>query len=483
MSEKLHIRGGDVVRPDGIQHRHDILIEDGRIVQIDSLIPVPDDTPSVNAQGFLVMPGAIDMHVHFREPSSNNAEDLESGAKAAAAGGVTAFAEMPNTQPLTTMGAPLEDKIRRAKGRCDVDYSFYVTFDPERRREDVRDHLDVRSDQVPGIKAFLGGTTKAHAISDEDFGAICTAAQKHGVPVTVHAEEDAILAETVDWLRHVQGVEGVDVPEDAPPDFHARARDALACVASTCRALRASRRYNIHLHIAHVTTAAEVELIRAAKRQGDRVTAEVTLHHLWFAADAPACATADLPAYEHFGHFLKCNPSVKYERDREALWEGLRDGTIDMIGTDHAPHPRPTKEDLPWSMAPSGCASAVEFLLPAMLTAAQAQGFTPVDVARWTATNPASIFGIRDRGDLRVGMPANLAICVHPHHPQQPPHPIVSKCGHSLWRDIPLGGLVMATFLRGVPVHVRNGWQELEARHGLGEPVAYSMPRSTPGLS
>lgn len=451
------IRHGIVVGAHALHPGSDVLIRNGRIEKVGLVESAPADCLVVDASNCLVMPGALDMHVHFRTPSNNKAETLATGSRAAAAGGVTGFADMPNTHPLTTPGDVFAQKMELAQFKCDVDYCFYVTLDP---RSDPLDLELVEPRAVPGFKAFLGGTTAAEALDDEHFAALCLAAKRHNLPVTVHAEDDAVLAENAVWLLK-QGV------SPQAPAYHAAYRDTVACVSSTCRALRAARRYLIHVHIAHVTTAAEVELIRAAKRSGLHVTAEVTLHHLWFAADQ-GC-------YELYGHELKCNPSIKFAHDRAALWEGLFDGTIDMIGTDHAPH---LDKSPIYEQAPSGVASAVEYLLPLLLDESRHPSrlidrpLDPCRISHWVTRNPARIFGVGSKGNIAAGFDGDVVLI--PESPVLRHRPVVSKCGHSPWANTPLATWPAATFVRGIPVYVEDHWKGLVEHSGTGQPIRFS---------
>lgn len=436
---KIWLRGGRVVRPEGVIVA-DVSIVDGKIAAIhdhpESESAVASAAAEASADGGVVvdvrgkylLPGALDMHVHFRDPLPQNpAEDLRSGSLAAAAGGVVGFADMPNTDPPVTSAEALTAKLALAAEKSAVDYSFFVAIPSH---GDWREQLGrIAPETIPGLKIYIGGTTRAEALDDAQLDAAFALAAQMQVPAVVHAEDDATIA------RNLAAYSA----ELADPAVHARIRDAECCLIATEKAIGLARKHGAHLHVAHLSTAVEAELIADTHRRGDvRVTAEVTLHHLMF-------CTAD---YARLGHFLKCNPSVKTAEDRAALWEHLRAGTIHFIATDHAPHPLASKT-LPYAEAPSGVAG-VEMVLPVLLDEVNAGRVSLPEIAQWTAQTPARIYGITGKGRIEVGNDADIVVVDLDRVREV--SPIKSACGHSPWQGRSLKGWPVLTLLRGRPV-------------------------------
>lgn len=415
------IRGGDIVRVEGIS-REDIGIADGRIVALGDLANEPAAN-TFEASGLQILPGAIDTQVHFREPGFEHKEDISTGSEAAAAGGVTTYFEMPNTQPATTTQALLENKLLRANGRSWSNYAFFVGAALDNIGELAS--LEMLPG-TPGIKLFMGSSTGTLLVpDDENIRAVMQAGKR---PMPVHAEDEARLRARKEMFP------------SAEVSDHPMIRDAEAARLATERLIRLSRETRRPVHILHVSTADEVPMIQAAKAEGIPISAEVTPQHLWFEATS---------AYRELGAFAQMNPPIRSAEHRDALWAGLLGGVFDVFGSDHAPHTLEEKQK-PYPQSPSGM-TGVQTLLPVLLTFA-AQGRMPLEqVIRMTSRNPARLYGIRDRGEIALGAWADLAIVEMQRKFTVHRDWIRSRSRWSPYEGIELTGYPRATFVSGVP--------------------------------
>lgn len=340
----------------------------------------------IDAQGALLMPGAIDDHVHFRDPGLTRKGDMATESAVALAGGVTSFMDMPNTAPATVSVAEWEAKMARADEVSRANYAFFIGATNSNTDELLRADYS----RVPGVKLFLGSST-GNMLVDSDSALHTLFSQVHAL-IAVHAEDNARIAANTAMARECFGSEPV------PVEMHPIIRDAKACYDASVRAIELARRHNARLHLLHVSTAAEVRLLSSADRPAG-VTAETCIQYLqWCDKD-----------YEAMGTRLKCNPAVKGSADRTALRRAVKEGVIDVIGTDHAPHLLEEKQGDALT-APSGCPN-LQFSLPMLLDI-----FTPQVVAERTAHAPARIFGIDRRGYLDPGCYADLVIVAPEEH-------------------------------------------------------------------
>ncbi len=341
-----------------------------------------DAERTVEGRGLTLLPGAIDTQVHFREPGLTHKEDLESGSRAALFGGVTAYLEMPNTDPTTTDAATLADKLRRAEGRSWAHYGFFVGAST--------DNVDRLAEYetlpgTPGIKIFMGSSTGPLLVgNDDELRRVLRAGRKR---CPIHAEDEP-------RNRARKGL----VSESPHPREHPFLRDAESARLATERILRLSAETGRPIHILHVSTADEPPLIAEAKRQGLGTTAEVTPQHLWFAADD----------YERLGTHLQMNPPIRSKEHREGLWRALEDGVFDVFGSDHAPHTLEEKAK-PFPGSPSGM-PGVQTLMMALLRFVQQGRLGLETVVHMACERPASLYGIANKGRLEVGMDADLAL-------------------------------------------------------------------------
>jgi dihydroorotase len=372
----LLIRNARLARPDGSIIEGDLLCRDGVIERIATQITAPADE-TLDAGGNLLLPGVIDPQVHFREPGKEYKEDLGSGSRAAVKGGVTSFLEMPNTDPSTSNQAALDDKLRRAAEKCVANYGFFIGATP--------DNLDEINHAGPacGIKIFMGTSTGTLLVDKaEDLERIFANGTRL---IAVHAENDARIR-----ARHEQFKDRTDVA------VHSDIRDNQSALLATELALTLSRKYRRRLHILHLSTHEEVELLRRDKPAW--VTAEVIPNHLLL----------NVNDYARLGTQVQMNPPIRRPEDNASLWAGLHDGVIDFIATDHAPHTLEEKRK-PYPQSPAGM-PGVETSLPLMLTEMKAGRCTLAEIQKWMCHGPAEAYGIRHKGKILEGWDADLTL-------------------------------------------------------------------------
>ena len=405
------IEGGTIVN-EGRTFDGTIVIEDGNIVEIATdFTPCPEDHV-IDATGCYVLPGIIDDHVHFREPGLTEKADIESESRAAAAGGVTSYFDMPNTNPQTTTLEALEQKFDLARQKSHVNYSFF--YGATNDNADTFPLLDIH--RIPGIKLFMGSSTGNMLVDRRE--ALERIFSTAPLPLMVHCEDTAIIQRNMAEAQAKYG-------DDPKVSHHPEIRSVEACYESTRLAVELAQKHRARLHIAHLTTAKELELLDAQTT----ITAEVTPSHLYF-------SDRD---YNRLGTRIKCNPAIKTERDREALQQALSDGRISVVGTDHAPHLLSQKE--------GGCCRAasgmpmIQFSLVTMLELVDEGVLTLERLVELMCHNPARLFEVRQRGFIRRGYRADLVL-VRPNKGWTvAPSCIQSKCGWSpmeghtfLWR-------------------------------------------------
>lgn len=416
----LLIRGGRLVTLAG-GWEGDIGVAGGAIAAIGDLSSDSGST-EIDARNLVVMPGAIDTQVHFREPGLEHKEDIESGTRAAIHGGVTSILEMPNTSPPTVTQQALEDKLGRASGRAWCHYGFFVGASPENvtRLADLE-----RLPGTPGIKIFMGSSTGSLLVDSDEVLRQVLRNGRWRTPV--HAEDEGRNRSRKSLLS--------DRPTASEHPF---LRDAESARLATERLLRLSADTGRPVHILHVSTADELPLIAKAKRDGLGTTAEVTPQHLWF--EAPDC-------YERLGSFAQMNPPIRSGEHRAALWEALRAGLFDVFGSDHAPHTIEEKQR-PYPESPSGM-PGVQTLLPVLLTFAHQGRIDLPTVVRMVCERPAELYGIQGKGRLEVGFDADLVLIDPQRSRIVDKSMLQSKCGWSPFEGEELTGWPVAVVLGG----------------------------------
>lgn len=400
---KTLIYGGNIVT-DGRTFQGSIIVENDVITEMkeDLAKPRGNYDTLVDATGAFVLPGVIDTHVHFRDPGLTQKADMESESRAAAYGGVTTFFDMPNTVPQTTTVDALNAKFDEARHKSHVNYSFF--FGATNDNIDSIKALDPH--RVPGVKLFMGSSTGNMLVDKEQ--SLRRLFAESPLPVMAHCEDTAIINANMKVAKAQYG-------DDPDVKYHPMIRSAEACYNSTALAVKLAKEYDSHLHVAHLTTARELTLFGC----NPKITAEAVVAHLFF-------TDAD---YATLGTRIKCNPAIKTLTDREALRRALTDGRITTIGTDHAPHLLSDKE--------GGCCRAasgmpmLQFSLPTMLELSDEGVLTKERMVQLMSHNPATLFGVRQRGFLRSGYKADITI-VRRHAPWRVTTDCIqSKCGWS----------------------------------------------------
>ena len=414
----------------------------------------------IDLDGKVLMAGGIDAHVHFREPGLERKADIESESKAALLGGVTSFIDMPNTMPPTTDLEALQDKLNRACGRSWGNYGFHIGATNDNAAM-IREYLaEGHGNEFGGIKVFMGSSTGNMLVDDND--ALSDLFRIQGKPILIHSEDEGIIKANLEAAKAKFG-------EDIPFSEHPRIRNRKACIRSTAKALAMAIEYGTRLHVLHVSTAEEVEMIRAAKIHNPNITAETSANYLWFCDED----------YETLKGKVKCNPAIKSTSDREAIRKGLAEGIIDTIGSDHAPHLLSEKVDN-YLKCPSGMPSVQQSLSVLLTVAALYNEWKNADdealitlsrIASAFSERPAEILGIKDRGSLRIGNYADIVV-IDPEQ-EYSVKEVAYKCGWSPYEGITLRGVIERVFHNGRQV-VASG--QITAESSAGKKLEFSAP-------
>jgi dihydroorotase len=437
------VRGGTVVGHAGTAIA-DIGITAGRFAAIGNLATAEAGL-IIEAKGLHVLPGAIDSQVHFREPGLEYKEDLASGTAAAALGGITALFEMPNTKPSTTTAAALADKLNRAKGRAWVDHAFYLGGAAE--NADALHELE-RLPGCCGIKVFMGSSTGSLLVADDaTLDRVVSSIRRR---MAVHCEDEPRLIER----RALIPATG------ATAHLHPVWRDELTALTATRRLVALARKHKKRVHVLHVTTAEEMDFLRGNK---DLVTVEVLPQHLTLCA--PEC-------YDRLGTYAQMNPPIRDARHQAALWAAIQDGTVDVLGSDHAPHTRAEK-DVPYPGSPSGL-PGVQTILPLMLDHVAQHRLSIERVVDLLCSGPARIFGIASKGRIAAGYDADLSIVDLKRRHTITDAEQASKTGWTPYAGMTLTGWPVMTVIRGRTV-MRDG-QLIGTAAGLPLSFVECMP-------
>jgi dihydroorotase len=417
---------------EGCRREADVVITDDRITGIYPPGKAPVESPGsaviIEAAGLWLLPGVIDDHVHFREPGLTHKADIASESAAAAAGGVTSFMEMPNTVPQTVSIREWENKNSLGAERSVINYSFYIGATDTNIEELRRANPAL----VPAFKLFLGASTGNMLVSDSE--ALEAIFKPGKIPVACHCEDEKIIRANSTAYREEYG-------DTISPSFHPLIRSREACLSSSTAAVTLARRTGAKLHLLHLSTAEETELLIAGDDPAmKQIIGEACVHHLWF----------DDSAYTEKGNLVKWNPPIRRQSDREALLKAVREGLIDIIATDHAPHTLEEKS-APYFSAPSG-GPTIQHSLVMMLELCHRGELTPELVVKKMCHNPAIIFGITDRGFIREGFKADLVL-VDPASPHTVSRDnILYKCGWSPLEGTTFRSSVVTTMVNGITV-------------------------------
>ena len=420
-----------------------VLVDGDRIVSVtEGNTPLNEATSlrTIDATGMLLLPGVIDTHVHFRDggQSENPAGTFYSESRAARAGGVTSVIDMPNTKPQTTSMEALEAKENLAARDSAVNYGFMLGA----TNDNIDTLLAIEPTRYAAIKLFLGSSTGNMLVNNpEKLDLLFKKARKL---IVAHCEqEEVIQANLLNAKREFQGTDG----ENA--SLHPKIRNNEACFLSTYHAIERARKYGTRFHVAHISTATELSLLSNFELDKKHITAEVTPNHLFF----------DDRDYAELGNKIKCNPAIKSNDDRMALWLALEDGLIDTIATDHAPHPLEAKMK-PYFEAPSGIPSIQHSLQMMLETAIDNQELLSMVVQKM-CHNPALLFGIKDRGFIRQGYKADLVLVRTGVEEKVTRESLLYKCGWS-----PLEGQTFHT-------RIEHVWVNGDLSVGIGEALQF----------
>lgn len=413
----LYIRRARILTPEGEFLLGDVKIGGGKILEVGpELAAAGESETDIDGEGLTLLPGVIDPQVHFREPGLEYKEDLSTASRACARGGVTSFLEMPNTKPLTNTQEALTDKLERASRKSLVNYGFFIGATPENR-------LDlIEANPTPGIKIFMGSMRGPLLVDREEI--IEPIFARGDRLIAVHAENQARIEQ-----RKEQFAGQTDVA------VHSQIQDERAALEATQLALKLSKKYRRRLHILHLSTGIEAELLREDKPEW--VTAEVTPQHLLL----------NLSAYETIGAKAQMNPPLRSPENNDILWKALLDGVIDFIATDHAPHTLEEKAK-GYPNTPSGM-PGVETSLPLMLTQAKAGRCTVAQVANWMSTAVAKGYQIPNKGAIAPGYDADLILVDLENYKPVLASELQTKCGWSPFEGWNLTGWPAVTIVGG----------------------------------
>jgi len=444
---KILIKDAEIIN-EGRSFKGSVLIDGEYISAVyegDKLpVELPDDIEIIDASDKWLLPGVIDDQVHFREPGLTHKGDIWSESRAAVAGGVTSFMDMPNTNPQTTTLEELDRKFQRAAEVSVANYSFF--FGGTNDNANLISQLD--SKRIPGIKLFLGSSTGNMLVDKEDslrhfFG-------ETDMLIAVHAEKEDIIRKNREYYTSVYG-ENLDI------SFHSKIRSEEACYVSSSEAVLLAKKLGTRLHIFHLSTAKELSLLDGGPLNERMITGEVCVHHLWFCDDD----------YEKYGNRIKWNPSIKTAVDRESLRRAINDDTITVVATDHAPHLLSEKEGSCLTAASGG--PLVQHSLLAMLELASLGVFTKEKVVEKMTHHPAELYDIDRRGYIREGYFADLVLIDTKKTLEVTKSNILYKCGWSPFEGYIFRNSVYKTFVNGHEIysegHFFNDFKGMEIRY------------------
>jgi len=433
MHQPFIIKQAQIVN-EGQQFIGDVYVSNGHIEKIleGNNLPVENRWKVINASGLFLLPGIIDEHVHFREPGLEYKADIFSESRAAVAGGVTSFMEMPNTKPPTLTQALLEEKFALASRKSLANYSFYMGTS----NDNIEEVLKTDPAQVCGVKVFMGASTGNMLV--DDVNTLEVIFSQVPMLIAAHCEDEGIIQKNNVQYFNTLGLK-------ATASAHPRIRTAEACYLSSSKAVALARKYNTRLHVLHLSSARELELFsNNIPLKDKKITAEACIHHLWF-------SDKDYPVK---GNLIKWNPAIKTETDRQALFDALMDDRLDVIATDHAPHTLQEKQR-PYFKAPSG-GPMIQHSLTVMLELVHQNKISMEKVVEKMCHNPAVLFRIVKRGFIRKGYAADLVLVDMNKPWKVNKSNILYKCGWSPIEETMWQSQVQMTFVNGQLVYNRG---------------------------
>lgn len=438
---------------EGVTAVKDVLIKNGRIEKTDRSIQPDILVTEINGEGLHLLPGAIDDQVHFREPGLTHKATIYTESKAAVAGGVTSFMEMPNTMPPVFTQELLEDKYTIASNSALANYSFYMGTSNENAGEALK--TNKRKNEIAGIKIFMGSSTGGLLV--DNYLTLDKIFQESEVLIATHCEDEKIIKTNFERIKKEKGV--------LEPSDHPLIRDEHGCFESSLAAIQFAQKYNTRLHILHISTEKELALFSNMKPLGQKnITAEVCVHHLHFTSND----------YSRLGNLVKCNPAIKAPHNREALWQALLDDRLDVIATDHAPHTLeekgvtrnaaglltlPANTDGSYERSHAGL-PLVQHSLLLMLHYVKEGRITIEKVAEKMSHAVATCYQIADRGYIREGYKADLVIVDMNATTTATKENILYKCGWSPLEQFTFPAAITHTFVNGNLVYGNGHWNE-----------------------
>ena len=416
-----------------------ILIDGDSISKVywEDLHQVPEITEdAIDLQGKYIIAGGIDAHVHFREPGLTHKADMQTESRAAVAGGVTTVFDMPNTSPATISAEALAGKMQLAKGRSLAKIGFHIGASNSNADQicslvkDGDPATGLKASDIPGVKVFMGSSTGNMLVDDRNsLERLFRIKEK---PVLVHCEDEAMIRANLAAATEKYG-------DDIPFDQHPAIRSRQACIRSSIKALELAMTHGTKLVLCHISTREEMEMVRAAKQTNPEIIAETSCNYLWFSEED----------YQRLGSRVKCNPAVKTAADRQALRDGLANGLIDTIGSDHAPHLL-WEKDAPYAKAPSGLPS-IQQSLPVLLTVAKQEDIPLTRIAAVFSENASKLYRL-DTGRIAPGMKADLVIFDFDKEFTVKAEDQYSKCGWTPYEGESLNGWIETVYVNGQKV-------------------------------
>ena len=422
---QLTIKNCTVVNEGNLSEK-DVLIMDGRIEKIESSVEVEGDF--IDAKGLYLLPGFIDDQVHFREPGLTERGNIQSESIAAVVGGTTSFMDMPNVIP-PTLNLELWNQKNKIAGKVSLaNYSFYMGSS----NTNIEDIKSIDPNQVCGLKVFMGSSTGNLLVDDQK--ALENIFNYSPVLITTHCEDTPLITENEKKAYEKYG-------DDIPIELHEEIRSREACLISTKKAIKLAQQFNTKLHVLHISTKDEIELFETGLIEEKKITAEVCVPHLLFSSED----------YQNLGTLIKCNPSIKSNSDKKALRQALKDGTIDYVATDHAPHILREKRNT-YLSAPSGMPSVQHSLL-AVLEMVHEGDMEIADVPKITSHNVAKRFDIKERGFIKEGFWADLVLVDMNDTYEVKKEKIFYKCGWSPFESYTFKSRIIETIVNGERVY------------------------------
>lgn len=410
---------------EGERFSADVLIENGIIVKVEKSGITATNQRVIDAQGMWLLPGVIDDQVHFREPGLTHKADIESESKAAIAGGVTSFMDMPNVKPASTTQQLLEERYLLANTKAWANYSFYMGT----TNDNAEEVLKTNPDNVCGIKIFMGSSTGNMLV--DNYNTLKNIFSNAQVLIATHCENEAMILARQHQFKEMYG-------ENVPWNMHPVIRNDEACFSSSEMAVNLAKETGARLHVLHISTAKEIALFTSdTPLSQKKITTEVCVHHLHFTADD----------YTKLGSLIKCNPAIKYQNDKQALWEALLNNNLDIIATDHAPHTFEEKQNT-YFQAPAGL-PLVQHSLLMMLEYAKEGWISLERVVEKMCHAPAECFQISKRGYLKEGYCADLVLVNPNAKTTVAKNNILYKCNWSPLEGTTFNHAIHSTFING----------------------------------